>query len=228
MDVLIPIGYESRNGTDLRYTLRGIEKHLKSVGNVFIVGHLPAFLKDVVFIEHESDPNKAYSIMSKIYAGCKTKELSNNFIHFNDDHFPLKDIDEKFPNYYTGKLSDTLKGKSRSGYSIFGYNTLEALGEGALDFNLHCPMIYNKKKFIKTMDSYDWTKGYLIKSLYANHNNLTPTPYTELKINTTISPNHIRLLTKDRMFFSVGEFGMTSHMIQYLEELYPVKSRWEK
>jgi hypothetical protein len=230
MDIVYPLGTESKEANmEIRYSLRSIQKNIVGAGNVFVVGTLPKFLKDVIHIPMDDVPgpsNKELSIMKKIYTACKDKRLSNKFLMMNDDHFFNRPYHiEKIPNWKWKHLDVG----TREGYRLSVGNTVDVLGGGMQDnYDVHTPIIYDKKKFIKTMDEFDWSvfRGYVIKSLYANYNKLKGEELPDLKINRNLSKNHIYTLI-DRPVFSVGEWGLNIFMKQILEELYPQKSRWE-
>jgi hypothetical protein len=229
MDIVYPLGTESKeNNMEILYSLRSVQKNLVGVGQVFVVGFLPKFLKDVIHIPLEDNPSpalKEQNIMRKIYAACKDKRLSNKFLMMNDDHFFNRPYAiDKIPNWKWMHLDG-----NGEGYRQSIRNTIDALGGGVqTNFDVHTPIIYDKKKFIKTMDEFDWTvfRGYVIKSLYANFNKLNGEELPDLKINRNLSKNHILTLI-DRPVFSVGEWGLNVFMKQILQDLYPQKSRWE-
>ena len=72
-DILIPLGTGSRHDNlELRYCLRSIEKHLKGVGNIFLVGEKPDWVQNVIHIPAKDNPNnwnRARNIYDKIMAG---------------------------------------------------------------------------------------------------------------------------------------------------------------
>ena len=72
-DILIPLGTGSRHQDfELRMCLRSIEKHLKGVGNIFIVGEKPNWVHNVIHIPFKDNPNnwnRARNIYDKIMAG---------------------------------------------------------------------------------------------------------------------------------------------------------------
>src|SRR6187431_2538921 len=94
-DILIPLGKGSRhNDLELVYCLRSIEKHLKGVGNVFIVGESPERVKNCMHVSVKDSPNnwdRAKNIYRKIRRCCSLPDLSDNFLFMNDDHFLLSD-----------------------------------------------------------------------------------------------------------------------------------------
>src|SRR5690606_4266018 len=110
------------------------------------------------------------NIYSKVKYACNIEEVSENFLFMNDDHFLLSDFSaHEFPYHYKGFLSDTML-KNQGNYRKTMNHTRKHLlsaGKEQLDFDTHCPIIYNKEKFIKTFENINWNVpyGYGIKSM---------------------------------------------------------------
>lgn len=99
-----PIRFQSWD--NLPYLFRGIEKFMPWVRRVFFVtwGHLPAFLRadhprlrivrHSEFIPSEYLPTFNSSAIEMNF--FRIKELSENFIIFNDDCFPIRPVEETY------------------------------------------------------------------------------------------------------------------------------------
>lgn len=97
---------------NLQYVFRGIEKNMPWVNNVFLVtcGHIPSWLnnsyKRLKHIKHNDYIPKKYlptfnsNVIEMNY--FRIDELSENFILFNDDLFPLQYIPEEY--YFQNNL----------------------------------------------------------------------------------------------------------------------------
>lgn len=91
---------------NLQYLFRGIEKFMPWVNKVFFVtwGHLPEWLNTehskLCIVKHEEYISKEYlptfnsNVIELNYH--RISNLSENFIIFNDDVFPLRSIDEEY------------------------------------------------------------------------------------------------------------------------------------
>lgn len=236
IDILYPIGGGSHvDDLELRYSLRSIEKHFTNYRNVFIVGKLPEWIKDVIHIDvHDDHPCKETNIYKKILAACYSRELSDDFLFFNDDHFILQDFEaDKFPFYYKGGLLDVLKKlPPYNKYSTCVHNTAQILrqrGHAIKNFDTHAPIIYNKHKFIEIMQSYDWSNrfSYVVKSLYSNSAKIEGIKEPDCKMNELPSIEEFYKRTQDRKVFSIGNGALVEPLYKVLEKLYPNKSRWE-
>lgn len=229
LDVCIPLGSRSyKNYTELKFCLRSIEKHLKGYSNVFIIGVLPDWIKNVTNIPAEDDARNRFrdrNIVNKITAACKDARVSENILVVHDDHFLLEDIEAKaFPYVHHGPIN--IAGGQ---YGYTKQNTIGVLGE-VNDHDSHCPILLNKKKFLNSVPTVDWTKwyGYLVKTLYCVMNEIPAEYYPDLKIRWMNTADDIRGAISRRKWFSIGDrcWG-NGQMVEVLEGLFPNKSIYE-
>lgn len=223
------------NDTELRYCLRSIEKHLKGCGEIFIVGYLPNWVQNVIHIP-ATDGDKSYekeaNIFRKLEQACKDERISEYFLFVNDDHFLLQDYDAgDFPFFYSGKLSEVLTRGDE--YASTGFNTFDALEE-QLYFDIHCPIIYHKEILRNKVSRLNWSKkyGYCIKTAYmtgTDENEVNVKEMPDLKINEEgITSTEIKKLIEGRPWFSIGPKAQYGGMLKVLQDLYPLKSKYEK
>jgi len=229
MDIVLPLGKQSyKNNIELKYCLRSIEKHLKGYRNIYIVGELSEWIKNVIHVRVKDSchlENKEKNIFNKVYTACQIPELSEDFLFFNDDHFLLQDIEaDKFPFHHKGQMTDENRHKSES--YLHTLNNTMKLFPGTNNFDTHCPIIYNKEKFLSL--SPKWVPfGYCIKTYYCNTFGIKGEYYTDLKINARLDCCQIENLIKDRMYFSIGDGAFRGDISKALNVLYPNKSNHE-
>lgn len=239
MNVLIPLGLGSPwDNNELRYCLRGIEKHLRGVGDVVIVGECPEWLTGVIHIpckDRWEAHYRDFNIYNKIRVGIESGLLGEEFLFFNDDHFLLSDFDAcSFPYYYSQSLhiqENLLKNKSHYRNVLTNsLNLLVSRYRPVKHFDVHAPITYNSDLFLQHVSSVDWRKpyGYAIKSLYCNLVGIEGEEYEDLKINEPLSVSDIYNTTHNRLYFSIGNKALNEHMKSVLAELYPAPSRYEK
>lgn len=218
MIVMIPLLSKSENNyIELRYCLRGIEKHVKP-DKVVIVGGLPGWAKNIEHIPFTDDKNiewKERNIYNKI---CKAFQHYDEFLFINDDHFLLSPF-----NYLHNKGNMFERKKTYAQFSSYGYtlqNTLNTFGNTINDFDTHCPIIYEKQKF-ERLKQLDWSKtfGYAIKTsyVYLNHLQHDGTFYEDSKFMLEIGN------VKNRKYFSTGD----NCNFKMLPLIYPNKSKYE-
>lgn len=235
IDILYILGRGSKfKNNEIRFSLRSIQKHLSNYRNVYIVGECPDFLTDVIHIPmDDTQICKETNIYAKILRACQEPEISDNFIFFNDDHFLNIDFDAvNFPNFYKCDIEFTAK-KVRNMYRFAVRNTLAILkekGYSTFNFDTHTPIIYNKHKFLEVMPGYDWTirYGYIIKSLYGNTVGLTGVPDKDYKINSPMDCDRLRAIIGQSKVWSIGDKALSNNLSIVLNDMYPVKSKWER
>lgn len=256
-DCLIPLGTGSRNDNlELKYCLRSIEKHLKGAGNVFLVGECPEFVNKsslihIPFEESSDNKHRAHNIYSKIMAGINyvnvkygfvtieeeilflVKQISDNFLFMNDDHFLLTDYQaSEFPYYRRGLIETHRQGNEAQRIQM--ENTVAVLKDNLInnpvDFDVHTPILYNKQAFIKLFgaESFWPDYGYGIKSMYCNFNRIEGEEIEDLKFSEPLLKDTILEVLKGRQMFSTGDKVFRSGgMKEVLEELYSTKSKYE-
>lgn len=227
MDIVYPLCPSPRyNDIELRMSLRSIEKYLLKFDKVFIVGHLPNWCQNVEHLpakDTHTVPDR--NVHDKILVACNHPEVSDDFLFFNDDHYLLSFFEATgFPYFYYNSLESYVRNRSNDQYGRRVRNSLNFLKEKNLPvkfFDIHTPIIYNKKKYIEIM-TMPWDKvhdGFVLKSIYANSTNQSGTEYKDQKTNKP----------------PVGKISILSsypHMkhslLRFLMEQYPEQSKFEK
>lgn len=180
IDVVYPLGTGSiYQNFELRMSLRSVEKYLTGVRDVYIIGDLPKWTRNVNHIA-QGDICKVpdLNIMKKVEAACRHSAVSDYFLFMNDDHFILQDREAKdFPYIHSTNIADYLRYRPSDSYSKRVRNTFEHLkqiGAPTRFFDCHYPIVYNKKLFIQhVVEALNWKdkksrNGFVIKSVYAN------------------------------------------------------------
>jgi hypothetical protein len=219
---------------EIRYSLRSLEKHLKNYRNVYIVGYRPPFLNDkaieIPFKDFYS--NRSRNIMAKIHRAASDTRVTQKFILFNDDYFLLQDVEApEYPYYFNNSLEITAARQYNS-YKKYVDATLKILKENNLPtvhFDLHCPIIYDKFKFKKMVDHYNWNipHGYIVKSMYCNHFGITGVQREDHKINYPYRANMLDDMNYNKEMFSISDKALTHSMKAYIMKKYPEKSTFE-
>lgn len=229
IDIVIPYNDRStQKHLELRMCLRSIEKHLNGVRNVIIVGYCPDWVSGVIHIPFEEDPRNRFrdrNIYNKIAAAFKRRDVSDNILMVHDDHFLLQDYDAgAFPYYHCGPL---VPGHGQ--YAHTKENTINVLGE-CNNYDTHCPIVFNKQKFIDTVGQVDWSKwyGYCIKTLYCVLNGIEGECYEDMKIRLPLTYPEIIEQISGRKWFSIGDRCFVENgMFKVLGDLYSNKSNYE-
>lgn len=235
MDLVYTLGPGSNwDNNEIRYSLRSVEKYL-NIDRVFIIGEACEFLKDVTYIpliqQTRSAHQKQFNIYVKIVKACYAADISENFIHIDDDHFFLRPVKE-INYYHCGNLYKSWDFNPMPSYRqtlMNTYNELIRRGLPTLDFNIHCPIVYNKKLFLEKVCKFPWNMyhGFTLQSLYCNSLKIEGQCGVDCKVRTPYCIDDLREITAFKDLFSVGDDGLNDSMKNYLQELYPEPSRWE-
>jgi hypothetical protein len=234
IDIVYILGSGSKwQDNEIRYSLRSVQKHLRMWNNVYVVGRLPEFLTGVIHIQKEDDGNsKEHNICRKIATACKDSRISNRFLMFNDDHFLLTPhVASHFPYYHDGDLQGLYNRSDRTKpYGIAIGNTIQHLGGcQKRNYDVHCPIIYNKRDFLQHLSEPNWNDlaGYLIKSIYANKCGVNPEHIQDIKIDGHYDSRYYEGWIHGRPWFSLGDRIDFEAMGTLMEKLYPIKSQFE-
>lgn len=228
MTIVIPYIDDILSGVELRFALRSIEKYLTGWTNVVIIGTPPEWYNGIYGDPfHDSRYRKQFNIYSKLLVACGSKQVTDNFIMWNDDHYLLKPLDvSEINNWYDGYLKETINKNQGARYKETIANTLQIIPE-TLNYDIHTPCIYHKETF-KFLFS-GRTDEICIKSYYFNSTlRGCSSEMKDLKINQLLSKEAIKELIKDRLFLSTSTNGMKKPMIELLNELFPEPSRYER
>lgn len=235
IDIVLPLGPSKIDHIDLRYALRSIEKHVKNYRDIWIIGDLPRWIQNVKHLGVSDDPDprwKEFNIFRKIKSCCINRDITEDFLFANDDHFFLDDIDaSSYPYYYKGTVTDSWI-NNRSHYRKTANHTrrwLERRGFKDHNFDSHCPIIYNKHKFLTSYDDIDWQTayGYLIKTHYCAVNRVKGVYMQDCKLSKKFTLEEVRERAEDRHVISCTDAAMKAGLRDFLEEKFPTKSKYE-
>lgn len=201
--------------TELKYSLRSIEKFIAQPFEVVIVGDMmPDWINNVTNIQlPDVRGQNQYSVRRKIMAALHyTKE----FLFFNDDIFLLEKVNE-FPYYSSGVLEK----KAESGAKPL-LKQLQALGKPTKYYG-HYPAVY-RMDFIEAIQNF--TDECITKSAYCNFVEVESIEIPDCKILTARKAGVIKEFIKDKPCFSTGMQSIRS-ALPVLEELFPEPSIYE-
>jgi hypothetical protein len=232
-DIVIPLNNRStQHNLELRYCLRSIEMHLKGVGNIFIIGYCPEWVQNVTHIPYEEDPRNRFrdrNIMNKMMIACKDRRVSDDFLMVHDDHFLLADYDAgTFPYYHMSLMND---GQGQYGYTKENTRTLLSFTDMFNNYDCHCPIVFNKQLFMRSVALADWSKwyGYCLKTLYCVLNSIEGEFMCDIKIRMPLKSDEIYQAIAGRSWFSIGDrCWVEGGMKEVLQTLYPTPSKYEK
>jgi hypothetical protein len=228
------IAYFVRPGDDndeLRHSMRS----LKNIphGNVYVAGYKPKWLTNVIHIDVPQGANKNLNTTNILECIARDSRVSEDFILMNDDFFIMKQMDE-IPRLNRGPIEGVLSyyEPANSGYYIGMKGTHEyMLGLGfkdILSYELHAPMIMNKKNILTMFDKYRADQKNIKplhkRSLYGNMFNYGGKSIEDVKVynyDQEFDKNSDFLSTEDGTW-QYGEAG------RFIRNTFPDKSPYEK
>jgi hypothetical protein len=242
IDVVYVIGKGSNWGdNELRFSMRSISKNGSGIRNVFIVGECPEYLKNIIHIPAVDifDPavNADGNIITKVFAACRDKRLSENFLFINDDHLVLKPMYiAAIPAFHKGSM-DTF----REDYWNLNYwrkrlkltkDVLLVNHLPCFHYDCHIPMVMNKEKFKTVTAGFDYKSGIglTMKSLYGNA--VYGTGGTVLAGQKKTIFKHYKLQGIDKrilgaQFISFNDHGLNDSLKWWLIDQFPNKCKYE-
>ena len=160
---------------ELRYSLRSVEKNWGAHGRVWIFGGCPDGIMPGRFVPVEMIlPTKWENIQRQMRLICECDEITEDFWYFNDDFFVMQPTTEDMPQQYNLTLQSVADlVESWSGGMTSWTEQLRALiawaekeGYGKVNYEVHKPMLINRKKMLAVMDKFP--EVLFIRSLYGN------------------------------------------------------------
>lgn len=240
MDVLYILGKGSRwNNNELRYSLRSLEKHLRGYTRIFITGEKPEFINDEVIYNYYPDeylPNLNH--LYKVLATFKLTDISDDILLNYDDNFFVSDVGIKdYPYYYKREvLPDSFPITNIHTRSMMATKKiLQELNKPIKDFAVHCPIRYNRhhfydfvKAFDKYIDKNNKQASISVRCAYTNNLEIKGEYLADLKFNKSLTMQDIEQKIKGRNVFSTSDNIQSGNTIDFLQQRFPNKSRWEK
>ena len=216
---------------ELRYSLRSVEENFP-YKQVWFIGGKPMYAHpDQQIIVNQKGGTKWDRVRAMLRMVAENDKITEDFVLFNDDFFILQPL-AGLPSFSYGSLRQLCKrvekknGDRPTPYTKSLERTIKALEDNGLpthNFELHVPIILNRKKLLSIIEQYPDVKG--TRSLYGN-TFLTKEMYylKDVKIfdmDSLPSYGQAFLSTEDKSF-ARGKVG------EFIRDRFPNKSRWER
>lgn len=224
LDVVYFIKDGVRN-EEFRYSLRSICENMP-FNRVWVFGGCPTnIIPDVRIRVDQEGKTKWDKVHAMLKLACENKELSDDFILFNDDFFIMKPTD-KIGVYHRGLLEDHVKVLGKSPYA----NMLSGIDEelkrrklGTYSYELHIPFIFNKKKLLKLLN--DNPDLRCTRTMYGNTYKIGGERKSDVKIfssNPAFDFKNSDMLSTDDPVINVNNDAW-----RWLKKQFPKKSKYE-
>lgn len=159
---------------ELRYSLRSVEENFPHARVIFAGGCPVGFKPDLhIEIEQSRFERKNTNVKNNVRIVCENNDLTDDIFIFNDDFFILKHIESWESNCYNGtiaKLRENVLNNNKGCVSHYirllkkSEEILKQKGYTTKNFELHCPMLINRKKMLTILDKFNSAQ----RSLYGN------------------------------------------------------------
>lgn len=217
---------------ELRYSLRSVDKNLPH-RRLWIYGGKPEWANPDEFVQipqNSTDKTKWDKVQENLRRVAINDEITEDFVLMNDDFFINQPITRIEPAI-AGTLQQHIERIERNyrnaptTYTIElrrAQRVLEEAGLPTNSYELHIPMIINRKKLAETLAFF--TPRHATRSLYGNLNRVGGSRQKDCKIIRLGQPfdREARFLSSDDSTWGDTELG------RFIRGRFPDKSRWEK
>ena len=224
LDVVYFIKDGVRN-EEFRYSLRSICDNMP-FNRVWVFGGCPTnIIPDVRIRVEQEGKTKWDKVHAMLKLACENKELSENFILFNDDFFIMKPTD-RIDVYHRGLLEDHVKvlGKSPYASMLSGIDKeLKKRGLSSYSYELHIPFIFNKKKLLKLLN--DNPELRCTRTMYGNTYKIGGERKSDVKIFSAKPAFDFK--NSDMLSTDDSVINVNNDAWRWLKKQFPKKSKYE-
>jgi len=250
--------HSQQGDRELRFSLRSLEKAAPWVGKVWVFGDRPAWLgEDKAIVEHV--PHEYIARANRwnlplrnqflsLFAASLIPGLSEEFLFFADDYILLQPIGQA--DLCRVRVLEDLSQTKNRGQGVWKaslwrtYDTLQRLGYGGLNFEVHVPQFYTRKRIweaycdLRDYVSEDRFFGLLCHTAILNHA-LKQEPGMELVWisaegrktgfhGKSPSSEEVRRQCEGKTFLNFDDNAWGGGLEQFLEQRFPERSRFER
>lgn len=215
---------------ELRYSLRSVDTNMPH-RRVWIFGGCPMNITPDVRVRVDQTGCTKWDKVRNMYKmACENKEITDNFIMFNDDFFVMQPIDYLEP-FFRATLDEHIpileaKLKRPSEYSRLlrkCRDKLTELGETKLSYELHTPFIFNKQNFLDMLNKYP--EMHCARTMYGNLYKVGGRRTNDVKIfniNPSFDYKNSRFISTDDSIVNIN-----NDIWRWLQKQFPKKSKFE-
>jgi hypothetical protein len=220
------------NNEELRYSIRSVVESFPD-SNIWVVGGKPTWYCGN-YINVKQVLTKYRNAIQNLNTICNSIEISEEFILMNDDFYIVKNINA-IGTYHGGLLLDKInlyqKINSNSNYTrklSATYKKIKALGiENPFDYELHIPMIMEKKKLKQILENND---QFLWRSIYGNVFNIGGEQMEDVKVYTKgpLVLKSYNLNKDEHIYLSSADTSFDMILNNMLRKQFTEKTKYEK
>ena len=229
--VRIAPGCSGWDENELRYSLRSVEKYGRNVDKIVIAGDKPAWLTNVTHSPiGDPYPLRYNNTWHKMKMLCHN--INEPFCLMNDDFFLTAETDfNAIPDYYDGDINSLTERYRRiNTYTSVLYSTRHVLvqnGRPLRNHAVHYPMIIHPQKIREYFGLFVDEPGISFRLLYGNVAATQPVELPDLKLSHALTTEEVNEKLRGKTMFSIGDGFLATDGKNYLQHLYPEKSKYE-
>ena len=217
---------EGEHNEEFRYSLRSVCKNMP-FNRVWVFGGCPRSIVPDVRIRVEQEGDTEWDKVHAMFKlAAENKELSDDFILFNDDFFIMKPIDRIDP-YYCDTLENHVKGLGKGPYASMLAGIDEELKKRKLptySYELHTPFIFNKKKLLKLINNNPDLR--CTRTMYGNTYKIGGEQRADVKIFSSKPSFDYR--NSDMLSTDDPVININNDAWRWIQKQFPNKSKYEK
>lgn len=238
VDVVIPLaGDTTGNFEELKYCLRSIDKNVKDLGQVYILGpYQPRWLQRAKFL-YIDDPhkrNKDANIINKVLTAIRVFNLGN-FIFWSDDQVLIQETYlGNMPPVYNIRPPDAFRAKEGNRWHARVGNTFDYLESRDIhlpyNYESHVPQRYDGQKVLEVMKDVDYGKlpGYSINTLFMGLLGVTGgINQNAIKATSEANYDNLTQLNDRILFYGYDTAGFKLKAREMVSKMFPDKCRFE-
>lgn len=231
LDIVYFVKDTPRN-EELRYSLRSVCENMPHK-RVWIFGGRPMGIEPDIHVKVEQEGKTKWDkVRSMFQMACLNKELTDDFILFNDDFFIMKPTD-RIDTLYRSSLPDHINVIENSRWNRPSDYTrqlrrmdehLKSLGLSDLSYELHTPFVFNKEKLLYLINKYPDMR--CTRTFYGNFYNIGGERHSDVKIFSD-KPNFDY---KNSRFLSTDDpvVNINNDAWRYIRKQFPKKCEYER
>lgn len=213
------------NNEELRYSLRSVDLNMPH-RRVWIFGGCPINIVPDVRVRVDQTGRTKWDKVRNMYKMvCENKEVTDNFIMFNDDFFVMQPTDTIEPMYRCTLAEHVriLESSRPSEYSRLLETVSKSFNDLPLSYELHVPFLFNKKKLLDIINTFPDLR--CTRTVYGYTYHIGGTQASDVKV-FSIKPKfdykNTRFLSTDDSIVNVN-----NDVWRWIQKQFPTKSRWE-
>ena len=215
---------------ELRYSIRSVCANLPH-NRIWIFGGCPkGIVPDVRIRVVQTGRTKWDRVRNMFELACQNKELTDDFILFNDDFFVMQPTDTITP-LYRCSLEDHIRileskwnGRPSEYSKLLRRVYKEFEGFSPLSYELHVPFIFNKKKLLAMLEQYP--DLHCARTTYGNIYNVGGEQSKDVKIfsvKTELDYKNLPFLSTDDSIVNVN-----NDVWRFIRKSFPKKCEYEE